>query len=204
MLSMSAMCEEDGVVVQEADDIATKMIGILVEKFKEREGRDPNADEVGQLLEELTEDRVAELLGMEQEKEEPKEVSPKTTFPSSTSSGCSSSTTEEKVENSNSDSVSTEIENESADDHSSNQEADDIASGILGILVAKFKEKTGVDPTEQDIEKMLEEMTEERVAELLVGTVPNGDDDDADDSKRKPPVVEGREEEAHKKQKLPN
>jgi hypothetical protein len=32
---------------------------------------------------------------------------------------------------------------------------------------------------------------------------PDGDDD-ADDSKRKPPVVEGREEEGHKKQKLPN
>ena len=32
---------------------------------------------------------------------------------------------------------------------------------------------------------------------------PDGDDDDADNSKRKPPVVEGREEEAHKKQKLP-
>ena len=41
-------------------------------------------------------------------------------------------------------------------------------------------------------------------ARVMVFVVFDADDDDADDSKRKPPVVEGREEEGHKKQKLPN
>lgn len=60
---MSASVDDEEVIVQEADDIASKLIGVLVGKFKEKEGRDPDAEEVGQLLEELTEERVAEMLG---------------------------------------------------------------------------------------------------------------------------------------------
>jgi hypothetical protein len=160
---MSLNKEEDEEVVVEADDIASKMIGILVGKFKEREGRDPTAEEVGQLLEELTEERVAELLGMEErgkeddEKEEEREEET-----------CSKDNAF-AVNSSNSDKNNGSCSNRSnnIDEEVPSQEADDIASGILKILTDKFKEKTGAPPTEDDVAKMLEEMTEERVAELL-------------------------------------
>ena len=47
----------------EADDIAKHMIDVLVNAFQAREGRDPTPDEVGEMLEEMTEERIAEMLG---------------------------------------------------------------------------------------------------------------------------------------------
>ena len=55
----------------QADDIAAKLIGMLVEGFKEREKRDPKPEEVEELMSELTEERIAELLsGDDKEAEE--------------------------------------------------------------------------------------------------------------------------------------
>jgi hypothetical protein len=46
-----------------ADEIASKLIELLVEGFVAKQGRAPNASEVEQLFGELTEERVAELMG---------------------------------------------------------------------------------------------------------------------------------------------
>ena len=50
-------------VVSAADDIASKIIAIMVRSFSERHHRQPNDEEVRNLLEELTEERIAELMG---------------------------------------------------------------------------------------------------------------------------------------------
>ncbi len=47
----------------EADNIATTITNILVGAFKLKEGRDPTNDEIEMLFEELTEERIAEMLG---------------------------------------------------------------------------------------------------------------------------------------------
>ena len=52
------MSENNG----EADDIATKLIGFLVEGFKAKEGREPEEKEIEELLSELTEDRINAML----------------------------------------------------------------------------------------------------------------------------------------------
>ena len=49
----------------QADNIASNLIGFLVNAFKNKEGRDPNAEEVEELLSELTEKRINEMLGMD-------------------------------------------------------------------------------------------------------------------------------------------
>lgn len=46
-----------------ADDIATRIIAIMVNSFSDRHGRQPSSDEVQSMLEELTEDRITELMG---------------------------------------------------------------------------------------------------------------------------------------------
>ena len=46
-----------------ADEIASKLIALLVEGFVAKKGRAPNESEVEQLFGELTEERVAELMG---------------------------------------------------------------------------------------------------------------------------------------------
>lgn len=159
-LNMSSERQEDREVNEEADDIATKMIGILVSKFKEKEGRDPDGEEMEQLLGELTEERVAELLGMESGCDNAaQEVHKKYEKDSEEKDELSSTNT--------SSSASSTGENNTSEGPPPSKEADDIASGILKIMVEKFKEKTGHDPTEDDVSKMLDEMTEERVAELL-------------------------------------
>ena len=45
-----------------ADDIASKLIGLLVEGFVAKKGRAPNEAEIEQLLGELTEERVLALM----------------------------------------------------------------------------------------------------------------------------------------------
>ena len=46
-----------------ADDIAATITKILVDAFTSKEGREPTADEVQQLIEELTEERIESMLG---------------------------------------------------------------------------------------------------------------------------------------------
>ncbi len=47
-----------------ADDIAAKLVAILVDGFKKREGRGPTEIELDELLAELTEERINSMLGM--------------------------------------------------------------------------------------------------------------------------------------------
>ena len=214
LASERGMSTEAGVMC-EADDIATKMIGILVAKFKEREGRDPTADEAEQLLGELTEERVAELLGMElteSEQELSKEVEKnevKAIFPfvqatptpnssGDSSSGSSSSSSSSSSRSSSSSSSSSSSHDDKEVEQAPSEEADVIASGIWKILTDKFKEKTGKDPSEEDLGKMLEEMTEERVAELLSeGSLGEEGNEDVEESpdKRKNSVAAGEKDE---------
>lgn len=58
------MSEENSVNV-EADEIAKKLIETLVEGFKAKEKRDPTPEEVGELMAELSEERIAALLSGE-------------------------------------------------------------------------------------------------------------------------------------------
>eukprot|EP01038_Epipyxis_sp_PR26KG_P015798 gene15798-21395_t len=54
--------DEDELILKESDKIASKITIILVEAFKARENRDPTNDEILEMLEELTEDRITKLL----------------------------------------------------------------------------------------------------------------------------------------------
>lgn len=47
----------------QADDIAAEITKILVKAFVAKEGREPTADEVQMLIEELTEERIESMLG---------------------------------------------------------------------------------------------------------------------------------------------
>ena len=47
-----------------ADDIATTLANILINAFKVREGRDPTNEEIQDMFEELTEERINEMLGL--------------------------------------------------------------------------------------------------------------------------------------------
>ena len=47
-----------------ADSIAGDLIKILVDGFKKKEGREPDEEEIGHLLEELTEERIQEMLSL--------------------------------------------------------------------------------------------------------------------------------------------
>ena len=50
---------------EEADNIASSLIALLIENFKKKQGRDPDNEEIEQLFEELTEERIKELLTMQ-------------------------------------------------------------------------------------------------------------------------------------------
>jgi len=52
-------------VDQQADDIAKKLIDMLVEAFRTRESREPTGEEVEEMLSELTTERVAALMSGE-------------------------------------------------------------------------------------------------------------------------------------------
>eukprot|EP01031_Cornospumella_fuschlensis_P051135 gene51135-62530_t len=62
----------DEEIVREADSIAAQITKMLVDAFKAKEGRDPTPEEVEQLIEEVTQERIEELLGgaVEQEQEQ--------------------------------------------------------------------------------------------------------------------------------------
>jgi hypothetical protein len=47
--------------------------------------------------------------------------------------------------------------------------ADDIASAITKILVKAFTEKEGRDPTNEEVQMLIEELTEERIESMLSG-----------------------------------
>jgi len=54
-----------------ADEVAKKLIALLVGAFKAKEGRDPTPEEAEELMNELTEERITALLnGTEEEVEE--------------------------------------------------------------------------------------------------------------------------------------
>lgn len=59
---MASEAEEDKVIEGEADDIAGKISNILISAFKTKEGRDPTNEEIENLFEELTEERINEML----------------------------------------------------------------------------------------------------------------------------------------------
>lgn len=56
-----------------ADEIAKKLIETLVEGFRAKEKRDPTPEEVGELMAELSEERIAALLSGEDADEPEKE-----------------------------------------------------------------------------------------------------------------------------------
>ena len=56
-------------VMENADNIATFISGVLLKAFKDKEGRGPTPDEMESLFEELTEERINELMGKSNEKE---------------------------------------------------------------------------------------------------------------------------------------
>lgn len=51
----------------EADEIAKKIMELLIESFKSKEMRDPSEEEIEQLRDELTAERIAQLLGQSNE-----------------------------------------------------------------------------------------------------------------------------------------
>ncbi len=53
----------------EADEIAKKIMELLIESFKKKENRDPTEEEIEQLRDELTTERIAQLLGQGNEGE---------------------------------------------------------------------------------------------------------------------------------------
>ena len=59
---MSLLTEEDEELLHEADNIAVKIAEVLIQAFKEKEGRDPNGEELEALFDEVTEERVAEMI----------------------------------------------------------------------------------------------------------------------------------------------
>ena len=50
-----------------------------------------------------------------------------------------------------------------------NAEADDIASAITKILIKAFVAKEGRDPTNDEVQMLIEELTEERIESMLNG-----------------------------------
>lgn len=63
LLNMTLPQTEEDEIQQEADNIAASITRILVSAFKAKENRDPTNEEIDMLIEELTEDRIAEMLG---------------------------------------------------------------------------------------------------------------------------------------------
>ena len=59
---MSLLTEEDEELVHEADNIAVKIAEVLIQAFKDKEGREPNGEELEALFDEVTEERVAEMI----------------------------------------------------------------------------------------------------------------------------------------------
>lgn len=51
----------DDVIIRQADDIASQITAMLVDAFRKKESRDPTPEEVEQLIEEMTEERIEEL-----------------------------------------------------------------------------------------------------------------------------------------------
>lgn len=64
-LSGEDLSEEAVDIDSEADNIASRILEILIDGFKAKEGRDPTEEEVEQLLEEMTEERIHQLMGEE-------------------------------------------------------------------------------------------------------------------------------------------
>jgi len=61
-----------------------------------------------------------------------------------------------------------------------NSAADDIAAEITKILVKAFTAKEGRAPTGEEVEQLIEELTEERIESMLGGL---GDDDEESDGR---------------------
>jgi hypothetical protein len=59
---MSLLTEEDEELLHEADNIAVKIAEVLIQAFKDKEGREPNGEELEALFDEVTEERVAEMI----------------------------------------------------------------------------------------------------------------------------------------------
>ena len=81
VVTVSAAAEEKNEVVVEdrmtdeeiqleADEIAMKIMEFLIESFKKKESRDPTEEEIEQLRDEMTAERIAQLLSNEGEGDE--------------------------------------------------------------------------------------------------------------------------------------
>lgn len=83
------------------DDIASGLLQILVAQFVKKQGRQPKPEEVGQLLEEMTEERIMELMaqgaeGEEEEEEKEEETEEKKTETKTTTKSPVSSPTKKR------------------------------------------------------------------------------------------------------------
>jgi hypothetical protein len=59
----------------------------------------------------------------------------------------------------------------------------------LKILVSSLNEQTGNDPTEEEFETLIAEMTEDRIAELLSGNTSNADDNSTQEQVQEGPEL---------------
>ena len=50
-------------------------------------------------------------------------------------------------------------------------EADDIASTLIGFLVTAFKQREEREPTNEEIQELMQELTEKRIKEMLGGAL---------------------------------
>lgn len=70
----------------------------------------------------------------------------------------------------------------SKEDEEVSHEADSIAAKIAEVLIQAFKGKEGREPTAEELEALFDEVTEERVAEMLNGNSPEEKDEAVDNS----------------------
>jgi len=56
-------------------------------------------------------------------------------------------------------------------DNQEDKAANDIAATLIGFLVSGFKQKEGRDPTQEEVEDLLSELTEDRINEMLGGAL---------------------------------
>jgi len=77
-------------------------------------------------------------------------------------------------------------------------EADEIAMKIMEFLIESFKKKESRDPTEEEIEQLRDEMTAERIAQLL-SNEGEGDEEDEEEDEEEEEEEEADEEDEENK-----
>ena len=92
---------------------------------------------------------------------------------------------------------------ETAEQDLNENPADEVAKKLIALLVGAFKAKEGRDPTPEEAEELMNELTEERITALLNGTEEEegegegeGDEESDEEGDEEGEGVEGNEEEA--------